>query len=242
MKLFNAILSIMFFASLGFAQEIDIVPALQQIESGNLKKAEAILQELKSKNADDPSVLFLDAVLTRDGDQAVEKYKAILEKFPRFQYADAALYRIFSYYYSLGFYKKADEYLSELKKDFPESPYIKSAARNIPDVDETLAQKPEHVTPVTKPIPEKIVRQTETKTYNFTIQAGAFLNVDNAKNLYERLKKENYPAEITTKEVGGSILNIVSVGKFVSEEDAKPVLSLLEKKYNLKGRVVPINK
>lgn len=180
--------------------------------------------------------------MTKDGDQAVEKYETILEKFPHFQYADASLYRIFSYYYSLGYYKKAEEYLTRLKKDFPESPYIKSAARNIPDVDEPLAQKSEPQAPVTKHVPEKTVQQTETKTYSFTIQAGAFLNVDNAKNLCVRLNKENYSTEITTKEVGGSILNVVNVGKFISEDDAKPILSLLEKKYNLKGRVVPINK
>ncbi|MCL6097915.1 MAG: SPOR domain-containing protein [Bacteroidetes bacterium] len=237
------ILVILFFAaSQLLSQQVDIVPALQQIESGNLKKAEAALKELQSKNPNDPSVLFLDAVLTKDGDQAVEKYETILEKFPQFQYADASLYRIFSYYYSLGYYKKAEEYLTRLKKDFPESPYIKSAARNIPDVDEPSVQKSEPLAPVTKPVPEKTVQQTETKTYGFTIQAGAFLNVDNAKNLCERLNKENYSTEITTKEVGGSILNVVNVGKFISEDDAKPVLSLLEKKYNLKGRVVPINK
>ncbi len=233
---------LLFAASQLISQQVDIVSALQQIENGNLKKAEIILKDLKSKNPDDPSVLFLDAVLTKDGDRAVEKYKTIVEKFPGFQYADASLYRIFSYYYSLGFYSKAEEYLSRLKKDFPKSPYIKSAERNIPDADESLAQKSKNVTPVTGTDKEKVVRQAETKMYNFTIQAGAFLNVDNAKDLCERLNKENYLTEITTKEIGGSILNVVNVGKFVSEDDTKPVLSLLEKKYNLKGRVVLIKK
>lgn len=242
MKLFSIIILILFSATFLVAQDIDIVPALQQIESGNAAKAETMLKDLKSKNPDAPSVLFLDAVLTKDGDQAVDKYKTILEKYPNFQYADASLYRIFSYYYSLGFYKTAEEYLTKLKKNFPDSPYIKSAERNIPSTDESVSQKTEPVTPIPKTVAEKHVQQPETKTYNFTIQAGAFLNVDNAKNLCERLNKENYSTEITTKEVGGSILNVVNVGKFVSENDAKPVLSLLEKKYNLKGRVVPINK
>ena len=224
------------------AQEIDIAPALQQVESGNLKQAEAILAELKSKNANDPSVLFLDAVLTKNGDEAVNKYTDIIDKFPKCQYADASLYRIFSYYYSLGFYKKAEEYLTRLKKDFPESPYIKTAERNIPDADDSSTQKPETNQPVVKSVPVKAEHRIELKTFDFTIQAGAFLNVDNAKNLCERLKKENYSTEINTKEVGGSILNVVSVGKFVNEQDAKPVLSYLEKKFNLKGRIVPIIK
>ncbi len=218
------------------AQEVDIVPALQQIENGNIKSAETILRELKTKNANDPSVIFLDAILTKDGEEALKKYSTILEKYPSSKYADAVIYRIFSYYYSLGYYKKAETYLDRLKKDFPESPYIKTADRKIPDIEE---QPPQHVVTTPKHVqPEK----TEIKTYNFTIQAGAFLSVDNAKKLCDQLNKENYFTEITTKEIGGSILNVVNVGRFTTEEESKAVLDLLEKRFNLKGRTVPINK
>ncbi|MHB8931303.1 MAG: SPOR domain-containing protein, partial [Melioribacteraceae bacterium] len=173
----------------------------------------------------------------KDGDEALRKYSTVLEKFPENKYADASLYRIFSYYYSLGYYKKAESYLNRLKKDFPESPYIKTADRKIPDIEEPSSQT------VSEPqIPQPAQqKKIEAKEYNFTIQAGAFLNIDNAKNLSDQLRKENYFTEITTKEVGGSILNIVNVGKFANEEKAKPVLNFLEKKFNLKGRVVPIN-
>ncbi|NJD23480.1 MAG: hypothetical protein FIA82_12575 [Melioribacter sp.] len=219
-----------------YAQEVDIVPALQQIENGNIKSAETILRELKTKNANDPSVIFLDAVLTKDGEEALKKYSAILEKYPDSKYTDAVIYRIFSYYYSLGYYRKAETYLDRLKKDFPESPYIKTADRKIPDIEE---QQPQPIVTDSKPVqPEK----TEIKTYNFTIQAGAFLNVDNAKKLCDRLNKENYFTEITTKEIGGSILNVVNVGRFTTEEESKSVLNLLEKRFNLKGRTVSINK
>lgn len=221
-----------------FAQEVDIAPALQQIESGNISNAATMLLNFKSKNAGDPSVIFLDAMLTKDGDEALRKYSTIIEKFPESKYADAALYRIFSYYYSLGFYKKAETYLDRLKKDFPESQYIKTADRKLPEIEEPIVQtidKPETQQPTQ---PEKV----EIKSYNFTIQAGAFLNVENAKKLSEQLKKENYSTEITTKDVGGTILNVVNVGKFVNEEEAKPVLSFLQSKFNLKGRTVSIIK
>jgi len=236
------LLVIMFLPTLAtstlLAQEVDIAPALQQIESGNISNASTILLNFKSKNAGDPSVIFLDAMLTKDGDEALRKYSTVLEKFPESKYADASLYRIFSYYYTLGYYKKAETYLDRLKKDFPESPYIKTADRKLPEIEEPIIQtidKPETQPPIQ---PEKV----EVKSYNFTIQAGAFLNVENAKKLGEQLKKENYFTEITTKEVGGSILNVVNVGKFVNEEEAKPVLSFLLSKFNLKGRTVSINK
>lgn len=218
------------------AQETDIVPALQEIERGNFNSAEDLLQQFKTKNPNDPSIVFLDAVLTKDGAEALKKYSAVLEKHPGSKYADASLYRIFSYYYSLGFYKKAETYLSRLKKDFHESPYIKAADRKIPDVDDSVdTSEPLQ----NKPAP---VEKHEPENYNFTIQAGAFLNVDNANKLIEKLKAENFSTEITTREVGGSILNIVNVGKFMTNDEAKPVLSILENKYNLKGRIIPRTK
>jgi tetratricopeptide (TPR) repeat protein len=233
----NKILAILLVAtSYSFSQEVDIVPALQQIENGNIKSAETILRDLKTKNANDPSVIFLDAVLTKNGEEALKKYSTVLEKYPDSKYTDAVIYRIFSYYYSLGYYRKAETYLDRLKKDFPESPYIKTADRKIPDIEELPSQSV--VTP-SKPIQtEKI----ESKIYNFTIQAGAFLNVENAKKLSEQLKRENYITEITTKDIGGSILNVVNVGRYTTEDESKTVLVLLEKKFNLKGRIVPINK
>ena len=225
------------------AQEADIVPALQQIENGNIKVAENTLQSLKLNSPNDPSVIFLDAVLTKDGDDALKKYSIILEKYPNCKYADAAIYRMFSYYYSLGYYKKAELYLNRLKKDFPESPYIKTADRKIPEIDEPAPQSkniPQQE--IATNTPQKPVPVVETKNYNFTIQAGAFMNVENAKRLSEKLAKENLYTEITTKEIGGSILNVVTAGRFYTEEETKSVLTLLEKKFNLKGRVVPINK
>ena len=230
------ILLLVFLTNQIFSQEVDIAPALKQIERGNISNAAEILLNLKSKNPGDPSVIFLDATLTKDGDEALRKYSTVLEKFPESKYADASLYRIFSYYYSLGYYKKAESYLNRLKKDFPESPYIKTADRKIPDIEEPSAQivsAPQ----IQQPVQQK---KNETKEYNFTIQAGAFLNVENAKKLSDQLKKENYFTEIATKEVGGSILNVVNVGRFANEEETKPVLNFLESKFNLKGRVVAI--
>jgi tetratricopeptide (TPR) repeat protein len=220
-----------------YSQDIDITSALKQIESGNIQSATKTLQEFRFKNMNDPSVIFLDAVLTKDGDEALKKYSIVLEKYPESKYADASLYRIFSYYYTLGYYKKAESYLNRLKKDYPESVYIKTADRKIPDIEEPIIQQV--TTPqIKQPVQQKKV---ESEKYNFTIQAGAFLNLENAKKLSDQLKKENYFTEITTKEVGGSILNVLNVGRFTNEEETKTVLNFLESKFKIKGRVVSIN-
>ena len=223
-----------------FAQEADISEALKWIENGNSKEAVKILQSLKSENMNDPSVIYLDALLTTDGEEALRKYSAIVEKYPESKYADAALYNIFSYYYSLGYYKKAESYLERLKKDFPESPYIKMADRKIPDTEEAQPQTKEKTE--IAPQPETKSEKAEPANYNFTIQAGAFLNPDNAKKLSEQFQKEKFSVEITTKEVGGTILNVVNVGKFATEEEAKSVLDLLAGKFSIKGRIVEVKR
>ena len=219
-----------------FAQEVNIVPYLKSIEQGNENEVISSLSQLKRDHPSDPSVIFLDAVLTEDGKDAQQKYEIVYKQYPKSNYADAALYRVFSYYYSLGVYNQAESLLNKLKSDYPSSPYIKSADRTIPD--ETLVDAASPSAPAVKktetPVPA-------TGAYNFTIQAGAFLNIDNASNLMEEIKKDGYPAELSTKSVGGSILNVVTFGRLEKEEDAAPLFEYLKKKFNLNGRIISVN-
>jgi hypothetical protein len=223
---------LLFITSKVISQEIDITPVLQEIEKGNIANAETMLAEFKLNSPDNPSVIFLDAVLTRDGEEAAKRFTILLEKYPDSKFLDAALFRVFSYYYALGYYKKAETYLNRLKKDFPESPYVAAADRKIPDVEDAPAKPEEKIRAAEQP------EKAEIKSYNFTIQAGAFLVPDNAKSLAEKLKQENLYTEISVREIGGSSLNIVTVGKFDTEAEAQKVLKRLEKEFNIKGRIV----
>ena len=87
-----------------FAQEVNIVPYLKAVEDGNKQTAVEALSNLKQTNPEDPSVIFLDAVLTQEGESALKKYETVYNNHPQSNYADASLYRMFSYYYSLGVY------------------------------------------------------------------------------------------------------------------------------------------
>jgi len=199
-----------------YSQNIDITEALNTIDNGNIQKAESMLLKFKSENPSDPSVLYLDALLTKNGEEALKKYLYLYEKFPNHKFNDAVLFKIFSYYYSIGLYKTASKYLNELKNKFPESSFLNYANRNLPD---------------SIPIDNK----------KFTIQAGAFLLSDNAKRLSEIMKKDGYYTEITSKVVGGSILTVVNCGQFSSEEEANKTLIELEEKYKIKGRIIVLN-
>lgn len=226
----NIFVFLFVFASVLSGQEIDIVPELKMIEAGKIDQAKQSLTSLLSSSPNDPSVIFLDGILTEEGESALEKFEAVYNNFPSSRYADAALYRIFSFYYALGIYNRAEDYLTKLKSEYPYSPYIKAADRSIPDEDASIIAD-------TKPTLE----QTVSQSGNLTVQAGAFLNIKNAQKLQENLKNSGYTVDIFPKEVGGSILNVVTIGRFQNADEAQSLIQYLKSTYNLNGRIISLS-
>jgi len=221
----------LFFAFNSFAQNVNIVPALKKVEAGEIETARKMLKDFKNEDPKSPVVLFLDAVLTDNGEDALYKYEMVYRNHPKSKYADASVFRIFSYYYALGIYKKAETYKQLLLKKYPNSPYVKAVNRNIPDIEFDAAPPTSAQTSVSKP----------SAKYKFTVQAGAFLSIGNAKNLAAKILENGYKATITPKDIGGSILNVVTAGNFSSEEEANKFLIWLNSKFGLNGRIKTIN-
>ena len=221
--------------SLAYSQDVDIIPYLKQIESGNIDEVRSELLDLKEEYPENPSVKFLEGVLTENGQMAVVIYQDIVDNYSTSKYADAALYRIFSYYYALGLYETAQKKLDQLILDYPGSPYIKIARQNKFPEDENIAvNKEEDSTEVNG---EETVAEKEFK---FTIQAGAFSNSENAESLKAEFLNSGIFSETKEKLVGGTMFHIVYVGKFLSENDAEGFLQVINTKYKLSGRIVPI--
>lgn len=239
-----SILHILIFAVSGvMAQETDITAQLQQIEKGEIEKVKTEVQSLKKVHPKDPSVLFLDALVTSDGKEALGKYSLIFEKYPNSRYADASLYWVYSYYYALGYYNKAGDYMGKLKSNYPNSIYIKSAPvassggkqTDSPEVHTAAQTNPGGNTPE-----QKTSVNSNASNGKYTIQAGAFLVQSNAVKLKNNLEEAGYFSEIKEKEIAGSTLNVVNVGRFENEEEAKKTLSFINTRYKLNGRVIPI--
>jgi tetratricopeptide (TPR) repeat protein len=215
-----------------FSQEVDIVPYLKAIENGNIAEAKEALVELKTEYPDDPSVMLLDGVLKENGQEAIVIYQDIVDNYPKSKYADAALYRIFSYYYALGLYESAREKLKLLKTSYPASPYIQVADQNLSlleksDVQETVTQTEE-----SKPKSEE--------NYKFTIQAGAFTNLENANKLIGEFEGSGIYTQLTDKIVAGTTFHVVYAGKFEKIEDAESFLQVVNSRYNVNGSIVSI--
>lgn len=226
------ILSFLFNLNLS-AQEVDIVPYLKQIERGEIKAVKEILPRLKKENPGSANLIFLEGVLTENGQQAVTVYQNFVEKYPNNPYADAALYRIYSYYYALGLYDTAGKVLKNLTDKYPDSPYIKMAKsqeENIEEaVTETVIQNQKQIS-------------SEPAKFRFTVQAGAFVNPENARNLKSDLEADGIYCELKEKSVGGTIFNVIYAGRFEKRDEAEKFLKQINSKYNLNGRIVETDK
>jgi len=209
-----------------YSQEKDIVPLLKLIEGGAKDSVMQLLPELKKSFPNDPSVLFLEGVLTENGQDAIPIYNRILNDFPKSKYADASVYRLYSYYYSLGLYNTAESFLKRLKQGYPSSPYIKLAEREIPSGNEVSS--PQELSP------------DNTEDYQFTIQAGAFSNDSNAVSLKQTFENAGYYSFIKNKSVGGTEFRVVYVGRFEKREEAESFLQAINGQFDLRGQIVPI--
>ncbi|MGA8263057.1 MAG: SPOR domain-containing protein [Ignavibacteriaceae bacterium] len=223
-----------------FAQETNIVPYLKQVEMGNKQVVIDEMPDLKKDHPNDPSILFLEGVVTENGQNAMVLYKDLINKYPKSKYADAAIYRIYSYYYALGLYQTAKTYIEMLKKNYPGSAYLDAAERKMPAKDEVSNE--DKVVKEQPPVKKEEPPKTEKKNleYKFTIQAGAFSNTDNAIALMKRFEDAGFYSEVKEKNVAGTSFHIVFIGKFLTEDEAKNFLDVINTRFSLDGRVVPI--
>src|SRR5512135_2988484 len=101
----------------------DIQKRLEMIEQGQSEQVRAELPTLLSNYQNNAGVMYLQGVLTTDGSEAAKIFQSIVDNFPKSEWADDALYKLYQYYYSIGLYKTADQKMAQLKQDYPYSAY-----------------------------------------------------------------------------------------------------------------------
>lgn len=217
-----------------FSQDLNIIPYLKQIENGKADEVRNELIGLKEEYPESPSVMFLEGVLTENGQQAVVIYQRIVDDFPESKYADAALYRIYSYYYALGLYESANKKLDQLITQYSKSPYIKIAKQN------QLPVAPEITEEENQTVQIDSTKQKPEDNYKYTIQAGAFSNRENADALQNKFEKSGIFSEVKDKLVAGTTFHVVYAGKFNNENEAETFLKTINDKFKLSGRVIEI--
>ena len=210
--------------------EPDILKRLELIEKGQAEVVRAELPTLVTNFQNHPGVLYLQAVLTTDGSEAVKIHQSIVDNFPKSEWADDALFKLYQYYYSIGLYKTADQKLEQLKRDYPFSTYA---------TDQKVAE--ESRTPAPPEPPAKVSRPSKggKSSIVFTVQAGTFSVLQNAEELKSRFERDGYVSHIFTIVNNGKKFHKVWVGEFNKQEEAKRFSTEIKKKYQLETIVVP---
>jgi hypothetical protein len=209
-------------------REPDINHRLEMIEKGQGEAVRAELPALMTNYQNNPGLMYLQAVLTTDGTEAAKLYQNIVDNFPKNEWGDDALYKLYQYYYSIGLYKTAEQKLTQLKEEYPFSAY---AAEQNPIAEEK---------PIAKERPTVVKPKGSVPKYasNFTIQVGAFSTLQNAGELKAKFEKEGYPSNIFTIVSHGKKLHKVWVGEFQTYIEAKRFAAKIKKKFNLIAMVV----
>lgn len=208
--------------------EPDIQRRLELIEKGQGDAIKAELPALMTAYQNHPGVMFLQAVLTSDGSESAKMYQNIVDNFPRSEWADDALYRLFQYYYSIGLYKTAEQKLDQLKAQYPFSAY---ASEETPTTEQKTA--PEEKAP-----PVKAKGKVQKYATGFTIQVGAFSTLQNAEDLKAKFEREGYSSNIFTIVTNGKKLHKVWVGEFQTYDEARRFTAEIKKKFSLASIVV----
>ena len=210
----------------GQSGEPDIQKRLEMIEQGQGEQVKAELPTLLTNYQNNPGVMYLQGVLTTDGTEAAKIFQSIVDNFPKSEWADDALYKLYQYYYSIGLYKTADQKMLQLKQEYPYSAYAAEQSstpkESIPD--SAAVVKPKSTVP--------------KYSTSFTVQVGAFSTLQRAEELKGFFEGKGYSSNIFTMVTNGKKLHKVWVGEFQNQDDARRFSAEIKKKFSLDSIVV----
>ena len=230
---------------------------LSLINEGQISGVKEQLPELISKYPNNPDIMFLEGIMTADGNKSVEIYKKILTKFPNSRYASESAVKIGEYYYSLGLYSQAGKHLSKVPRVYPRYSNIQrvmdlmvSSFLAIGEEDSsnyyTSIYKSMFPTLDVNNFKEsdkklsKYVNNFQQKSINrpYIIQVGAFSNIENADRMKLQISQIGYDVQISNVDTKGRKLYAVRVVRYETKFEAEKVGRLLKKKLGNEYRVL----
>ncbi len=104
--------------------ETDLLAWLEKHSKAELRNR---LDSIRTRYPNSPVPLFLEAYIEENGDRAIDLYKRVIEQYPDSKFTDLALLKLALYYYAIGSYVVARQYVDNLTNDFPESRLVAEA-------------------------------------------------------------------------------------------------------------------
>lgn len=215
----------------------DISQYISAIEAGQADRVREEIPSLLARHPNNPAILYLQGLATADGAEAVRMFQSVFDNFPKSEWADDALYRVYQFYYAIGLYRTAEIKLNQLKEVYPNSKYVTGT-----DAVETKHLAEETKTPTVAESATRdsglmnmpdAVQQAAHAAGSFALQVGAYtvqVNAAKQKLFFEDL---GYSVEIINKVKDNRSLHTVLVGPFKSYDEARAKSAEIKQRYNI---------
>ena len=244
---------ILIFSSLS-SQNIDLYFSL--IEEGELDGVKENLPELLSKFPNDSGVLFLKAVLTDDGESALEQYKYILKNFPKTKYAPDAAMKIGEYFYARGLYTQCASLLKNIPVEYPRYPQMQRLTDLMVNSFNAIgeADSAKYYALIIKSMFPAIETNLELKDSKlsqvfsfkkksenlgpYVIQIGAFSRKENAKRLKLQVSQLGHDVSINKVDSNGKTFYAVRINRYKSKVKAEEIGRDIKSKLGVNYRVL----
>ena len=219
----------------------DIARLVEMVNRGEADQVRTDLPSLLSRYPNNPGILYVQGLVSEEGTEAVRIYQSIVDNFPKSEWADDALYRVYQFYYALGLYRTAELKLSQLRTEYPQSPYVAlttEAATTALEEERPTPEPPDSSAgPVVTSTPAAEAPPAMSADQYF-LQVGAFTVQDNAERQKTVFTELNYPVEIMSKTKDGRSLFLVLVGQYSTYEEAKAAGAEIRKNHGVESIVI----
>ena len=237
-------------------QNIDMYISL--IDEGQINAVKEKLPELITKYPNNAGVIYLQALLTKDGMKSLDLYKLIIEKFPKSSFSDDASVKLGEYFYARGLYSQACRSLSQFPRKHPRfydmqrvidllvgsfqavgqndsaKYYLSIYQGMFPYLD--IEKYGINTSNLNTPVTQK--EKHSTKQSSYVIQIGAFSSLTNANRLKLQANQIGHEVEIVQVETNDRTLNAVRVVRYNSKTAAEKVGQDIKRKLGVDYRVL----
>ena len=264
--------------------QAEIDKLIEDVYRGNTQAAEESIYKLREKFPENPSLLFLIALIDNNVERSIDKYKQIFNLYPESEYADDAVMKLSEYYYTKGSYFQSAEWAKKINLYYSQSEhinrslnmylrgliligkedtanfYVQSFKKKYPDityedfpelesVEQKVQEKKENeknkLLEAVKNIKKSLLptNNIDPKKH-FSIQVGAYGNIDNASRVRDELLDLNFNARVDVIYLQTKEKNLYAVreGYFKSKEYARSTQKKIKSRTGYDSIVVDINK
>ena len=242
-------------------QNIDMYISL--IDDGQINSVKEKLPELISKYPNDAGVIYLKALLTKDGMKSLDLYNLILKKFPESSYSDDSAVKLGEYFYAKGLYSQACQKLSHFPRKYPRFHDMQRVIDLMVSSFQAIGQDDSaqyyvsiyqgmfpyldvdkyEIKNAAINLPRKLNSKMKNKRSPYVIQIGAFGDLKNANRLKLQANQIGYEVDIVQVETKDRILNAVRIIRYNSKTEAEKVGQIVKRKLGVDYRVLyrPVN-